>query len=281
MTTFVLIFCFAVPCVLGAWLWWSMRENGGNRTSYKSRRVSHSPQRFGKIQGETTHKDYTDGSAQSKSDPPKVPLYNGEPLKVTPLGDNRKAQTETTLVDRVERPPRDYSHALKAQHEANAQYSGMTPAEKPSEGLNKHNSQTLICKQHKEINNTFRFIKGERYLLESGTVYECMGFKGIKNRRVAFSDYGFLEYWPEKRNRHPDYFDWFSIRYDGDVETCDRGRIRSDCVASNHEADSYAKLLKDRFDGEREYWAKRKEKRERDEKRLKQLERLVKENGLE
>ena len=125
------------------------------------------------------------------------------------------------------------------------------------------------------------FIKGERYLLESGTVYECMGFKGIKNRRVAFSDYGFLEYWPEKRNRHPDYFDWFSIRYDGDVETCDRGRIRSDCVASNHEADSYAKLLKDRFDGEREYWAKRKEKRERDEKRLKQLERLVKENGLE
>lgn len=121
MNTFVLIFCFAVPCVLGAWLWWSMRENGGNRTSYKSRRVSHSPQRFGKIQGETTHKDYTDGSAQSKSDPPKVPLYNGEPLKVTPLGDNRKAQTETTLVDRVERPPRDYSHALKAQRAAEYQ----------------------------------------------------------------------------------------------------------------------------------------------------------------
>lgn len=104
----------AVPFALGAWLWWIMRGNGGKRTAYKSRRVSHSPQRFGKIQGETTHKDYTDGSAQSKSDPPKVPLYNGEPLKVTPLGDNRKAQTETTLVDRVERPPRDISSAMQA-----------------------------------------------------------------------------------------------------------------------------------------------------------------------
>lgn len=114
MSAAIIALFIAVPCALGVWLWWSMRKIGGTRTSYKSRRVSHSPQRFGKIQGETTHKDYTDGSAQSKSDPPKVPLYNGEPLKVTPLGDNRKAQTETTLVDRVERPPRDISSAMQA-----------------------------------------------------------------------------------------------------------------------------------------------------------------------
>ena len=30
----------AVPCVLGAWLWWSMRGNGGKRTAYTSRKPS-------------------------------------------------------------------------------------------------------------------------------------------------------------------------------------------------------------------------------------------------
>ena len=40
MVSFVPVIILAVPCALGAWLWWIMRGNGGNRTAYTSRKAS-------------------------------------------------------------------------------------------------------------------------------------------------------------------------------------------------------------------------------------------------
>lgn len=93
--TLIPIFLILIPCALGAWLWWSMRGLDKPRSGYKSRKPGRPPRTFGRTQDETTHPDYAD-----KDTPP-----------------NRHAQG-TTLVDRVERPPRDFSHAMKAQHAA-------------------------------------------------------------------------------------------------------------------------------------------------------------------
>lgn len=127
---------------------------------------------------------------------------------------------------------------------------------------------------------TTQFIKGERYIFGM-RVFECLGFRGKKDRRAGFYDFGELEYWPQKRNDDADNYFWFSIRTDDGVEVCDRGRIRADNVATNERAQEYAREVKELHDGERAYWAERKAKRERDAKRLAELERLVKENNLE
>lgn len=126
-----------------------------------------------------------------------------------------------------------------------------------------------------------RFVKGARYLLKSGCVVECLGFRGSKNRRAAFMDYGELEYWPKKRTEHSDYFLWNVIRLENGVEVCDRGKIRADYLASEQQAAEWAAMVKEREDGQRAYWAERKEKRERDAKRLAELEKLAKEKGWE
>lgn len=95
MSTVIVIIFIAVPVALGVWLWWSVRDLEKSRTSYKSRKPSRPPQTFGKISDETTHKDYIDSPQHSAS-----------------------TTRTTTLVDRVERPPRDCSHALQAQRAA-------------------------------------------------------------------------------------------------------------------------------------------------------------------
>ena len=94
-------------------------------------------------------------------------------------------------------------------------------------------------------------------------------------------DFGELEYWPQKRNNDPDYFYWYSIRVVDGVETCDRGRLRANEVATKQQEEDYAKMVKAGEDKERAYWAERKAKRERDAKRLAELEKLVKEKGFE
>ena len=99
MSAVIVLLFLAVPLAIGVWLWWGMRDLNKSRTSYKSRKLSRSPQTFGKIPAETTHKDYTDPTPQQVV---------------------KRAQA-TTLVDRVERQPRDYSHALQAQRAAEYQ----------------------------------------------------------------------------------------------------------------------------------------------------------------
>lgn len=229
MASIIPLLLFAVPCVLGAWLWWSVRGNGGKRTSYKSRRVPVSSKRAAKIQGETTHKDYADKTTQAA------------------------ANTSATGADRVERS--SDSVAAIVQH----------PMLRPVVG---------------DV-ATVRFEKGAHYLLADGRVMECVGFRGNKERRAAFMDYGELEYWPQKRTEHADYFLWNVIRLDNGVEVCDRGRIRADHLASEQQAAEWAKMVKEREDGQRAYWAERKAKRERDAKRLAELEKLAKEKGWE
>ena len=127
----------------------------------------------------------------------------------------------------------------------------------------------------------FRFTIGERYVLDNGCVLECLGIRGKRERRAGFYDYGWLEYYPDKRNQDADYYEWHAIRTDGSAEVCDRGRIRADRVASSEQSAEWAEEVKGRFDGERAYWAKRKEKRERDAKRLAELEKLAKEHWWE
>lgn len=49
MSDVIVAIFVAVPCALGVWLWWSMREIGGKRTAYSSRKAQRPPQTFGKI----------------------------------------------------------------------------------------------------------------------------------------------------------------------------------------------------------------------------------------
>jgi len=125
------------------------------------------------------------------------------------------------------------------------------------------------------------FVKRSRYVVVENRVYECMGFRGKKERRVAFYDFGELEYWPKKRNDHPDYYFWYLVKIENGVEVCDRGRLRADSIASTQQADDYAKMIREREDSNRAYWAERREKRERDAKRLEELEKVVKDHGWE
>lgn len=128
--------------------------------------------------------------------------------------------------------------------------------------------------------DVIQFIKGERYT-SGDRVFECLGLRGIKERRAGFLDFGYLEYSPRRRGEHPDTFFWYVVRIENGVEVCDRGRLRADSIATKQQADDYARMVKEREDGERAYWAERRAKRERDAKRLEELERIVQENGLE
>ena len=235
MSAVIIALFLAVPCALGAWLWWSMRKIGGKRTAYSSRKAQRPPQTFGKI---------PEASAR---------------------------------VDRVERPPRDFSHALQMQGDAErlASTTFVDAFQKPQ------SMETPKPTPKQQTVGTVEFLKDCKYIASDDRVYECLGFKGRKDRRAAFYDFGELEYWPKKRNDHPDYFFWYLIRMDGTVETCDRGRLRADRMATQQQANEYARQVKEREDGQRAYWAERKAKRERDAKRLAELEKLVKDKGLE
>lgn len=95
-----LLVCIGVPVAFGIWLCWGMLGSDKSRRSYKPRKPVPQPRTFGRIQGETTHKDYADATPQPAGHTP-------------PQG--------TMPVDRAERPPRDYAHALRMQRAAELQ----------------------------------------------------------------------------------------------------------------------------------------------------------------
>lgn len=173
---------------------------------------------------------------------------------------------ESAFADHVEHKPHGFSHIQESY------------VPQPTNYFQSHSTPIIETANEDVISH---FIKGECYLWGDGRVMECMGFRGKKERRVGFEDYGLLEYFPKKREQDPDYYQWFGIRIDNGVEICDRGRIRADKIATKQQAKDYTAIRKEIEDGERAYWAERKAKRERDAKRLEELEKIVKENGLE
>lgn len=79
------ILLFLIPCIFGVWLWRSVRGLNKSQSGYKSLKSNRPSRTLSRLQNETTHPDYADNK-------------QGIALK-----------------DRVERPPRDFSHAMRAQ----------------------------------------------------------------------------------------------------------------------------------------------------------------------
>lgn len=68
----------AVPCALGVWLWWSVRDLEKSRTSYKSRKSSRPPQTFGKIPEASARVDRVERPPRDS-----VPIPQGKPSPYT------------------------------------------------------------------------------------------------------------------------------------------------------------------------------------------------------
>lgn len=209
MVVVVPILFVAVPLALGAWLWWGMRDSNKSRTSYKSRKLSRSPQTFGKIPAETTHKDYTDPTPQQVV---------------------KRAQA-TTLVDRVERPPRDYSHALQAQRAAECQ-SATTFAAIDFETVPQPPAQRKPSPQPSAPVASARQFKPQdeaTVCFVVGKAYRCRdrGY-GETAHRIIRRQRGRVQMTCDVIQYCSDFRPWRTITIVDGVETLEKGKIRAD-----------------------------------------------------
>lgn len=205
----------AVLCAIGLWYWWSVRKGGISHTSYKSRGIVEQQQqpavyRTVQVIAQTP---------QKKDDPISKPLYDGEPLKVTPLGGGRKRELTDThppssgIIDRVERPPRELAN--------------------PSP-YTMHVGDVALA-----------FCVGNRYYDSSKKrVFECIALKGKKARRVAFGILDSIKEDTDFLRENPELA-WFKkVRIDNGVETCRRGALRADRQATEDEVAAEFDLLR-------------------------------------
>lgn len=78
MNAVIVAIFVAVPCALGVWLWWSVRDLEKSRTSYKSRKSSRPPQTFGKIPEASARVDRVERPPRDS-----VPIQQGKPSPYT------------------------------------------------------------------------------------------------------------------------------------------------------------------------------------------------------
>lgn len=188
MNAAIVAISVAVPCALCVWLWWSMRSIDGKRTAYSSRKAQRPPQTFGKIPDETTHKDYTDSTLQTLAS---------------------KTQA-TTLMDRVERPPRDYSHALQAQRATEFKPAPQPSAPVASARQFKPQDEATVC-----------FVVGKAYRCRD------RGY-GETAHRIIRRQRGRVQMTCDVIQYCSDYRPWRTITIVNGVETLEKGNIRAD-----------------------------------------------------
>ena len=136
MSAVIVGILIAIPVAMCLWLCWGMRDCGKTRTSYKLRTTPRRSQTFGKIP-EQKFGNAVEPLLQASDVPQENPIGEclADAAKETPQEATivqyvaSASQTseyrnrETTLVDRVERQPRDYSYALQAQRAAESSYA--------------------------------------------------------------------------------------------------------------------------------------------------------------